>query len=305
MAVGLIGSVAYAQQPSELTQYMFHQMIYNPAYAGSSGGIAVNGLYRQQYIGFTDDQGNKVAPLSFFITGDAPIKKLHGGIGGSVISDKIGFFNNILVNLGYAYRTDLGPGEFSAGAAVELENIKIDYSKFENHIIDPGDPLTQQTGSQSDLMFDFSLGAYYEVPDKYYIGLSAAQILQSTGKTTYYQLRRTYFLDGGYTYAFANHPEWEIKPSALFQYDNVFQWNLSALLAYNKKFWGGLGYRFQDAVMIYAGVNIKGLRVGVSYDINTSMLTHYDSGSVEVSVGYVFKVEAEKFRKRYKNTRFL
>jgi len=285
---------------------MFHNMIYNPAFAGSNGGICINGLFRQQYIGFTDSQGNKESPQSFFVTADAPIRKLHGGVGGSIISDKIGFFNNILVNLGYAYRADIGPGEFSAGAAVMLENIKLDFAKFKDHVLDPNDPIFSAEGNQSDLMFDFSLGLFYQVPDKYYVGLSAIQILQSTGKNTYYQLRRTYFLNGGYNFILPAHPEWEIRPTAMFQYDGgAFQWNLSAIVAYNKKFWGGVGYRYQDAAIIIAGMSIKGIRVGLSYDITTSQLANYSSGSVEVSLGYCFRVEAEKFRKRYKNTRFL
>ena len=299
-------TVGSAQQTPVLSQYMFNNMFYNPAYAGNGGGICVNGLFREQWIGFKDNQGNKMAPESMFLTVDAPIRKLHGGVGGSVMLDKIGYFENISVNLGYAFRADLGAGTFAAGAQLQLDNIKLDFSKFKDHVIDENDPVLAEEADQSDLLADFALGLYYEVQDKYYIGISAAQIAQTKGKNTYYQHRRTYTLTGGYNFILPNYPLWEIKPTAIIQYDQgAFQWNLSGILTYKKKFWGGLGYRFQDAAIILAGLNIKNFRVGMSYDISTSALTNYNSGSVEVMIGYCFKMELEKYRKRYRNTRFL
>lgn len=285
---------------------MFNQMAFNPAYAGSNGGICVNGLLREQWLGFKDNDGNRIAPESIFLTVDAPIKFLHGALGGSIMSDRIGFFNNIGVKIGYAFRMDVGEGEFSAGIQANLMNYQIDFAKFEGFIIDPNDPVFEEKNKKSDLTIDADLGIYYEVSDKYYIGLSAGQLFQSRGRNTYYQQRRTYFLTGGYNWMLPNHPNFEIKPSAIFVYDGAaFTFNVAALLAYKKKFWGGLEYRFQDAVAILAGANIKSFRVGISYDISTSALTHYNSGSIEVMLGYCFKIEVEKFRKRYKNTRFL
>lgn len=303
---GLGPLTAEAQQTSLISQYMYANLAYNPGYAGASGGICANGLFRQQYIGFKDSQGNKGAPQTFFVTIDAPIRKIHGAVSASLMQDKIGFFTNIGLNLGYAYRTEIGAGDFSIGAQVILQNIKLDFSKFTDQFIDGGDPVLEQEGDQSDLIFDVALGAYYEVQDRYYIGLSSTQIIQSEGKNTHYRLRRTYNLTGGYNFVIPNHPVWEIKPSAILYFDGgAFQVGASALLAYNKKFYGGLGYRYQDAVIVLAGMNIKSFRVGLAYDLNTSKLTNYNSGSFEVMLGYCFKIETEKFRRRYKNTRYL
>ena len=299
-------SSSRAQQLPIITQYMFHQMAFNPAYAGNGGGICINGLLREQWMGFKDNDGNKIAPETIFLTVDAPIKFLHGAIGGSIMSDRVGFFQNIGVKIGYAFRTDFGPGEFSAGIQLDLLNYRIDFSKFEDHIIDPGDPVFQEFNEKSDLTFDADFGLYYEVPDKFYIGISAAQLFQSKAKNTYLQQRRTYYLTGGYNFVIPNHPIWELKPSALILYDGgAFQFSIATLLSYKKKFYGGLEYRFQDAIAILVGANIKSFRVGISYDVNTSALSRYNSGSLEVSLGYCFKIKVDKFRKRYKNTRFL
>jgi type IX secretion system PorP/SprF family membrane protein len=149
-------------------------------------------------------------------------------------------------------------------------------------------------------------GVLYKVPEKFYIGLSADNLLQSSAKKIAYQLRRTFYLSGGYEWILPNNPAFELQPSVLFMYDGAaFQFNLSALVLYNKKFYGGLGYRLQDAVSILAGVNIKNLRIGLSYDISTSALSKYNSGGVEIMVSYCFKIDVDKFRKSYRNTRFL
>jgi type IX secretion system PorP/SprF family membrane protein len=200
---------------------------------------------------------------------------------------------------------EVGSGDLSFGLQGSLLNISYDASKF--HFIDEGDPvLSQLEGKTSDMIVDMGLGVFYKVPDKYYIGLSAENVLQTKGKKTHYQTRRTYYLNGGYQYTIPNHPVFELDPSIQFMYDgSVFQLNASALLVYNSKFYGGLGYRLEDAVSVLAGVVIKGLRIGVAYDISTSAMTKNNSGGLEIMVNYIFKIDTDKFRKSYRNTRFL
>ncbi|MCX6287081.1 MAG: PorP/SprF family type IX secretion system membrane protein [Bacteroidetes bacterium] len=122
----LWASDGIGQQTSVITNYMFNNMVFNPAYAGQSGGISITGLIREQLFGFKDSDGNKVAPETMFLTIDAPIRVLHGGIGGMVSQDKIGFFKNTSVKLGYAYKAELGSGIFSAGLQVGFQNGKFD-----------------------------------------------------------------------------------------------------------------------------------------------------------------------------------
>jgi len=72
---------------------------------------------------------------------------------------------------------------------------------------------------------------------------------------------------------------------------------------YNNKVWGGVTYRFNDAIGILLGMTIKDVNVGYSYDIPTSRLG--STGSHEIMVKYCFKLEREKPRSSYRNTRFL
>ena len=87
-----------------------------------------------------------------------------------------------------------------------------------------------------------------------------------------------------------------IKPSALLKTDNLsyFQADLTCLIDYRNAFWGGLGYRVQDAVYALAGIHWKKLQVGVSYDFTTSRLGAYkfgrSMGSIELYMKFCFKV---------------
>ena len=299
LLISILPSVV-AQQTSNITHYMFMNMAFNPAVAGSSDGINITALIRQQWTGFKDDRGRNSAPQTLFFTIDSPIKFMHGGISGTVINDKLDLFNNTQLTLGYAYRTDLGPGEFSGGLQVNFLNSKFDVEKLE-----PMVPITNL--GKSDFILDGSLGLYYKVPDKYYLGLSCTNVLQTRMKKTQVRDKRVYDLTGGYNWVVPGYPAFELQPSAFITTDlAAYSFSISAILQYNKKYWGGLAYRYQDAASVLVGFTIlKSVRIGLSYDTSISKLSRYNNGSVEVMVNYCFKIETEKFRKSYKNTRFL
>jgi len=293
------------QQNSPITNYMFTNMVFNPAFAGQSGGIAITGLIREQWFGFKDSEGYGTwTPETIFLTIDSPIRAIHGGIGGMVSQDKIGAFTNTIVKIGYAYKAEIGPGIFSAGLQLGFQNGKFDYSKL--HAVNGTDPLLQGGQQKSDMIFDGALGLYYRVPDKFYVGLSGDQLLQSKGSNTQYQLQRTYYLTGGYQWDIPNHPAFQLQPSAIVMFDGAaFTFSVSGLLWYNNKFYGGLAYRLQDAASILAGMTIKGFRIGLAYDIGVSKIMKYSNGSFEVMLNYILKIEGEKSKRSYRNTRYL
>jgi len=287
------------QQTSAITHYMFMNMAFNPAVAGSNDGINVTGLIREQWIGYKDDNGGNTAPQTFFLTIDSPIKFLHGGIGGTITSDILGPFNNTQLTLCYAYRAEVGEGVLSAGAQVNLENSKLNVDK-----LNPLVPITNL--GKTAFVADGSLGIQYKVTDKYYVGLSCINFLQTQFKQLEYGNKRTYDLTGGYNWVLPGLPAYELQPSAFITTDlGSYSFSIAAILLYNKKFWGGLEYRYQDAASFLVGFNIKAFKIGLSYDATVSKLTRYADGTVEVLLNYCFKLQTEKFRKSYKNTRFL
>ena len=227
-------STVVAQQSSNITHYMFMNMAINPAFAGSSEGINITGLIRQQGISFKDDHGGTTTPQTLFLTIDSPIKFLHGGIGGTVINDKIGPYSNTQFTLGYAYRTDLGPGEFSGGLQVNFLNSVLNVDKLE--------PLITITNlEKNDFILDASIGLFYKVPDKYNLGFSCNNILQSRMKKLLTRDKRVFDLTGGYNWVVPGYPAYELQPSAFITTDlATYSFSASAILQYNKKYWGGL-----------------------------------------------------------------
>jgi type IX secretion system PorP/SprF family membrane protein len=282
---------------------MYTNLANNPAFAGASDGICVTGLMRQQYIGFKDSKGKSLSPQSIYFSADSPLRFLHGAVGVSVLSDKIVPFNNTQVRIDYAYQTDLGQGSLSAGAQLDLVNSKVSTDDFD--FIDGSDPVKKDIG-KDDLVLDMGLGFLYKVPDKYYIGFSGTDLLQTKASKIYYHLRRTFFLTGGYNWSFPNHPLFELQPSILLRTDfGSYQMDITGLIVYNKKFYGGLAYRYQESLSVLVGFNIKNIHIGVSYDASMIGALKNNSGGLEVMASYTFKIATEKFRRSYKNTRFL
>ena len=84
------------------------------------------------------------------------------------------------------------------------------------------------------------------------------------------------------------------------------QLDLSTRLEYDNKYWGGLSYRFQDALILIAGLNITGgLSIGYSYDFPTSKILTASSGSHEVVMLYSFEYVFAKRNSKYKSIRIL
>ena len=307
-----IPCTAFGQQEAQFSQYMFNHLGFNPGVAGTGEAICVYGLYRQQWLGFKDTEGNDVAPETYSITLDAPIRFLRGGVGLAVSSDKLGFEGNTMVKLGYSYHLKVGSGVMGLGLMASFNDKTVDFSKMKP--VDD-DPLLTQLGKESDLLIDASVGVFYNVPDQYYVGISSTQILQSSGKALgkadgeefKLKLKRHYYLTGGYEFTFPRNPAFTITPSLLLKSDGAsFQVDASAMLNYKERFWGGVSYRYQDAIVVMLGVHYKNIRIGYSYDVTTSSIGgSYSSGSHEVMAGYCFKLEVEKLRQSYKNTRFL
>ena len=119
-------------------------------------------------------------------------------------------------------------------------------------------------------------------------------------------LARNYYAVAGYRFQLSN-PLFEILPSAIFRSDGrTNSFDVSGLVRYNKKFWGGVSYRAGDALIGIIGVELfNGLRVGYSYDFNISELANHSKGGHEVTLGYCFSLSLDKAPQKYKSIRFL
>ena len=300
-----------AQQAPIFTNFSNSYAYANAGFAGMSEGINVLGLYRMQWAGFTDLDGNEIAPTTFLLTGDMPFRALHGGLGFSVVQDKLGFENNVNVGLGYSFHLDLGGSTLGVGVAGTLLNRSVDFSQL--HPNQEGDPLLQGLGEESDMMFDFNVGLFYQIPESFYFGFSVVNVLETMSKalndnsetSASFTTDRTFYAVAGYPFQFEDLPYLTFVPSVSVMSDIAStQFNASARVIYNNLFSLGVNYRFQESVGLMAGITIKDLTIGYSYDINTMGLPGLP-GSHEIGLSYCFKLDLDRTPRDYRSVRYL
>jgi len=302
---------AFAQQDPQFSHNMFNQMGINPGYAGIDGMICAGAFARTQWMGFEDPDGNKGAPQTMLFSLNAPVRLLRGGLGVSILKDKLGFEDNIGLKFGYSYHFyGAGPGVLGIGLQVGFLNKAIDFGKFKP--IDPTDPLLQSSSVEKDMMTDLMFGLYYNVPNKYYAGLSATQLIESEfdvgSNLATPSLSRHYYLIAGGEHVL-NNPDFEVLPSLLIKSDFAStQWDANGLMRYKNMVYAGLSYRHQDALVMLMGYYpMPNMVIGVSYDITTSALgsNGRSSGTFEAMVKYCFKIEVPYIPTSHHTVRFL
>ena len=303
-----VSGMLIAQQAPMFTNYSNSYACVNPGFGGLSDGVNVMGIYRDQWTGFKDMDGNAVAPKTMLFSGDMPIPVLHGGASLSIMNDKIAFEDNVNINLGYSFHADLGLGTLGIGLAFSMVNRNVDFGKFHPNV--ENDPSIPK-GDQNDMLFDANFGIFWRIPETFYIGASVTNLFESKGKelisgatsSASFVGDRTFYLMAGYEYQF-NHPLWKILPSLCVMSDIAStQFNAGAKLLYNNKVWGGINYRYQESVAAMIGLKIKDVQISYSYDINTMGIAV--QGSHEVCVSYLFKMDLEKSPRIYHNIRYL
>lgn len=299
-------SLVHAQQEAQIVHNMYNNVSINPGFVGSVGGICATGILHQQWVGFKDGYDNNVAPVTYLINISSPVNVLHGGVGASVYQDNLGYSKEIGVKIMYAYRTDLGMGNLGIGVQLDFMNATYDFAGLREGAKDDNDPLLQGN-EESSMVFDAGFGVQYFVPEKFYIGLSSTRLLETTASNINYTYKRHYFLSGGYSWAFPNSPSFVLEPTLLIKSDLVkTQFDIAALLKYNNKVWGGVSYSTwgnMDPISVLLGLKIKDIKIGYAYSIPTSKIG--SGGGHEVMVGYCFKIEMDRGRRSYRNTRFL
>ena len=293
----------------QLTQYFMDGTYYNPAVSGSQDAICGSLFARQQWMGMTDTQGNKLSPLSMVFNLHAPTYSISSGIGLNVVYDNPERENNLGIRLNYAYHKSFQNESklLSFGIGISMLNKTINYDQF--NLEQPGDPLLQYQQPETGKMMDIDLGIHYRQNKKIYAGISMSNILGSTtdiGNVQYGQSRFLYATAGYYIKIIEKRKQQlYVIPSLLIKSNLVnMQIDISARAEYNNLM-AGLSYRYQDALAVMAGVNLKGFRLGLSYDLTTGSLSEVSNGSPEIFVAYCYKIAPKVKLSSLYNTRYL
>jgi len=296
-------TVAQAQQDPQFTQFFYNKLVMNPAYAGSKNLFCVTGLYRSQWTGLEGQ------PVSFLFSADMPINNLFGqnfGIGFTGYGDFVGFEKNYSFRLAANWRSKqpIGPGWLRAGLDLGATSKGIDGA---NWVFPSGIPEANimELNGRNNIVLEAGLGVYYYTDnpggDNFYAGVSALHLPGMRFADVNITQARHMFIMGGYTFANLFNGDWGINPNVLLKTEfATAQVDLNVNAIWRENYWGGLTYRFQDAIAINIGANLSALfpnlplQIGYSYDINTSRLAAFNSGSHEIVVRYCFPLAKPK-----------
>lgn len=313
-AIALACFASNAQQDYQFTHYMFDRLSFNPAYAGIEGKFCATGMYRNQWSGGFDNG----QPKSFLFNFSLPVPVLHGGVGLSFFSDKLGFQSNTVARLSYSFHQYINNvGTLGGGLSAGIINVayKPDWISIDDYTLDGAIP----DGSVSQTTYDLSLGVYLKGTN-YYAGISSTHLTESELASVNFANRRHYHIFGGYDWNTPWVANLQINPSVYVKSDATSTqvdinlrgtWTQMPWAA-----WGGVGYRVKDAIMPMVGGlfnfvdaqsgKVRGtLRLGYAYDITTSEIKNYSSGSHDIFVSYCFDIVKPPVRTKYKTVRFL
>ena len=292
-----------AQYDVSFSHYWAMETSFNPAAVGKEAKLNAAGAYALQMAGFEHN------PNTMYLAADMPfyaLKSYHGA-GIQFINDNIGLFSHKRFGLQYAYQPQLLGGKLSVGVQLSMLSENFDGSKLD--VIDSGDPALTSS-SINGTGFDISAGVYYKHRD-WYVGLSALHLNSPTvelGEKNELAISSSYYLTGGYNIRLKN-PFLSIQTSVLGRTDGVaYRADISGRLLYtheNRVMYAGLSYSPTNSVTIQIGGDIRGIRVGYSYEVYTSAI-NIGNGSHELFVGYQTELNLyKKGRNLHKSVRFL
>lgn len=294
--------LAKSQNEVTYSQYMFNNLLVNPAYAGYKEDININLLSRNQWVGI------KGAPTTQSLLVDgAFFRNKNVGLGLTVLNDKINIQGQTSIMANYAYRLPVGEeGRLSFG--IGLGAVQFSLNSNDAIIADPSD--INFAGTYNYISPDAKLGIHYS-DDIFYAGLSANNLLTTTlnknnRRASYVILPPVHlFLTAG---AIINiNDDVKMKPSLMLRDDpkNRGNFDINTSFLFKDVLWLGGSYRMgvdmwkktnnlsptfqQNSLVGLVEVFVaKQFRIGYAYDYSLSDLNSYSSGSHEISLGYTF-----------------
>jgi len=310
IAVAGFSGIVSAQQDPQYTQWMFNKLIYNPGYAGTSGAICGVAQYRQQWASFPG------SPQTIAFAGDMRLPSLPLGVGLNVISDKIGAMNTTFIRGAASYNiTKIAGGTLGIGIDVGILQKKINDNWItpEPLLNDPSIPSYNNNPNFNKVTLDLGFGAFYQIPGKFYAGLSSTHLPAQDIKngSLGYKVSRHYYLMSGYTFQIN---KWsKLTPNVFYKFDKAASaLDLNLTYLWSDMVWVGGTYRpiGDQSFAAMAGFqgkagtgNAIGYKIGISYDL-PGTLGKYSNGSYELILGVCY---TPKIRKptTYINDRYL
>ena len=297
-------SIGIAQQYPWWTQYRNNQTLFNPAFCGTKRLVDIRINYRNQWVSYEG------APKTYALALNTRFWKGRVGLGGFIFKDEIGPFNTTNGSFTAAYHLKFPDSELSFG--VQGNYMK---SKFNGNYItlrNQHDKAINQYITNDASTFDGSFGLLY-YNDRFHLGVGANNIASSqmefykndSLKKGKYTNVPHYNISAGYNWS--DNPDFTFENSVLVVYvpgvPMSFDYTLRVHM--KKQLIAGFSFRLQDAIALHLGCTFKeSFQICYSYDIVTSPLRKYQSGTHEISFVFSSMMGTDK-KRRGLDKRFL
>ncbi|WP_420603082.1 type IX secretion system membrane protein PorP/SprF [Flagellimonas sp.] len=295
LALLLMSYIVSAQQDPQFTQYMYNTLSVNPAYAGSRGHLTALLMHRSQWVGVNG------APNTQVLAVDGPMGN-NVGLGLVLSHDALGPSSEVFVdaNFSYTLKLDENDKKLSFGLKGGGRLFNVDFTKG---LVENPD-VAFQNNIENKFFPTIGAGVYYHTAESY-LGLAVPNFFSQDhyeGQEQEIATERLhYFLMGGKIIDLT--PDIKFKPAFFVKWvpGAPIIADISANVMLMETFTAGLAYRWDDSFSALLGLQISpDLSVGYAYDLTTSDLRSYTSGTHEVFLRYEFKT----VEKRLKSPRF-
>ncbi len=274
-----------AQQEDAFAQFMYYKQAINPAQTGSSQGINITGLVRNQWIGLSG------APKWQSLLFSMPLLNNRVGVGGNIYRHTIGITQITGLDGSYAYRLPVPRGFLSFGLQTSVRFMQQNFG-----LVTGTQPIEQDesipVGLQSKYLPNFGAGVYYE-SKRAYVGLSVPRLLRSNidfsdkGQLITRETQHYYFMAGA---TIPLGEAWELNPQTLWRYlpNAPFDADINLSAIFKKKISGGLSYRIgSETAIVSTGLQLGDhLHLGMAFEASFSDIQKYNSGTAEVIIRY-------------------
>ena len=284
----------YSQQDSQYTQYMYNTPLVNPAYAGSRETITAFLLHRNQWVGLEG------APVTNNFSINMPVGDSNFGVGLNFVNDEIGPVAENQISVDLAYFIQISENyKLSLGLKGTGNLFQLDVNKL--RIYDPADPQFQNMNTE----FSPNVGAgLYLFSDKTYFGLSVPNFFESyrynDNNIEITKEKMHFYFIAGHVFTLSDNIDF--KPAVLSKIVEgaPLQADITANFLFFDKLTLGAAYRWDASVSALAGFQISdSWFIGYGYDLETTKLANYNSGSHEIFLRYEFfnrsRVSAPRF----------
>ncbi|GEM_PF-3168150 len=319
----VFASLLPAGAQESFSHYFLMPSLYNPAAAGASGMLSVNGI-----AGIHSLRGDDPDANAYALTAAAPIGPVGLGITASFHKTLLTSTNIAGIQANYAFK--LAGGSLSAGLGTAYLGMKYDCPIPSDTPEDPENPITpispiNPISPKTKLKghgIDMSLGLYYTHP-RFWGGISLLHALApeinfgrlpssikpedgdetsdmpSANETSNEEIKqkvpRTFVAMGGTTIPLTRKVE--LMPSAMLRSGGgLTRVELTGRVRFLRLLSLGAAWRNAEAATLLAGVEYRGFHAGYSYShpLSRAWRDAGGHGRHEITAGYSVRLSASK-----------